>query len=138
MPSPARKSRWVIPADPRTNNIVTTQVPSAARFRTPRDAGSGSLLYHFGLTEFAYYTVLFAVSRSLGISAQAILNNRDQQLHPEEVLLKVVRPQHRPRARRRSNPTRVDLIAWCRDRQLMKGLEAASITSSDTAMTWSP
>jgi citrate synthase len=38
------------------------------------DAGSGSLLYHFGLTEFDYYTVLFAVSRSLGISAQAILN----------------------------------------------------------------
>jgi citrate synthase len=38
------------------------------------DAGSGSLLYHFGLTEFDYYTVLFAVSRALGISAQAILN----------------------------------------------------------------
>jgi len=38
------------------------------------DAGSGSLLYHFGLIEFDYYTVLFAVSRALGISAQAILN----------------------------------------------------------------
>ncbi|MBI3450819.1 MAG: citrate (Si)-synthase [Acidobacteria bacterium] len=38
------------------------------------DAGSGSLLHHFGLTEFDYYTVLFAVSRSLGIAAQAILN----------------------------------------------------------------
>ena len=38
------------------------------------DAGSGALLHHFGLTEFDYYTVLFAVSRSLGISAQAVLN----------------------------------------------------------------
>jgi len=38
------------------------------------DAGSGALLYHFGMTEFDYYTVLFAVSRSLGICSQAILN----------------------------------------------------------------
>jgi citrate synthase len=37
------------------------------------DAGSGALLHHFGLTEFDYYTVLFAVSRSLGISAQSVL-----------------------------------------------------------------
>jgi len=38
------------------------------------DAGSGSLLYHYGMTEFAYYTVLFSVSRAMGICAQAILN----------------------------------------------------------------
>ncbi len=38
------------------------------------DAGSGALLYHFGMTEFDYYTVLFAVSRALGISAQSVLN----------------------------------------------------------------
>jgi citrate synthase len=37
------------------------------------DAGSGALLYHFGLTEFSYYTVLFSVSRALGITAQAIV-----------------------------------------------------------------
>jgi citrate synthase len=37
------------------------------------DAGSGALLYHFGMTEFAYYTVLFAVSRTLGMTAQAII-----------------------------------------------------------------
>jgi citrate synthase len=36
------------------------------------DAGSGALLYHFGLTMFDYYTVPFAVSRSLGICAQMI------------------------------------------------------------------
>jgi len=37
------------------------------------DAGSGGLLYHFGLTEFAYYTVLFSVSRALGICSQAVV-----------------------------------------------------------------
>ncbi len=37
------------------------------------DAGSGALLYHFGMTEFEYYTVLFSVSRTLGVSAQAII-----------------------------------------------------------------
>jgi citrate synthase len=37
------------------------------------DAGSGSLLYHYGLTEFPYYTVLFAVSRALGVCSQAVM-----------------------------------------------------------------
>lgn len=37
------------------------------------DAASGALLAHYGLTEQRYYTVLFAVSRALGICAQAIL-----------------------------------------------------------------
>jgi citrate synthase len=32
------------------------------------------LLYHFGLTEFDYYTVLFGVSRALGMCSQLILN----------------------------------------------------------------
>jgi len=36
------------------------------------DAGSGALLYHYGLTEFPYYTVLFSVSRALGVCAQAV------------------------------------------------------------------
>jgi citrate synthase len=38
------------------------------------DAISGSLLYHFGLKQFDYYTVLFGVSRALGMCAQLILN----------------------------------------------------------------
>jgi citrate synthase len=38
------------------------------------DAGSGSLLYHYGLTEFPYYTVLFSVSRAMGMLSQLILN----------------------------------------------------------------
>jgi len=38
------------------------------------DAGSGSLLYHYGMTEFPYYTVLFSVSRAMGMLSQLVLN----------------------------------------------------------------
>lgn len=38
------------------------------------DAVSGSLLYHFGITEFNYYTVPFSVSRTLGLVSQLVLN----------------------------------------------------------------
>ncbi len=37
------------------------------------DAGSGALLYHYGMKEFSYYTVLFSVSRALGVCAQAVV-----------------------------------------------------------------
>ncbi|MBP7148494.1 MAG: citrate (Si)-synthase [Acidobacteria bacterium] len=38
------------------------------------DAGSGALLYHYGMTEFDYYTVLFAVSRGMGVLSQVVIN----------------------------------------------------------------
>jgi len=38
------------------------------------DAGSGALLYHFGLKEFPYYTVLFSVSRAMGMLSQLVIN----------------------------------------------------------------
>ena len=38
------------------------------------DAASGALLYHYGITEFSYYTVLFSISRSMGIISQIVLN----------------------------------------------------------------
>jgi citrate synthase len=38
------------------------------------DAGSGALLYHYGLTEFEFYTVLFSVSRAMGMLSQLIWN----------------------------------------------------------------
>jgi len=37
------------------------------------DAASGALLWKYGLTELSYYTVLFSVSRALGICAQAVI-----------------------------------------------------------------
>ncbi|MEZ4934599.1 MAG: citrate/2-methylcitrate synthase [Saprospiraceae bacterium] len=33
------------------------------------DAHSGALLVHYGLKEFSYYTVLFGVSRAMGVLA---------------------------------------------------------------------
>lgn len=38
------------------------------------DAGSGALLYNYGLKEFPYYTVLFSVSRAMGMCSQLIVN----------------------------------------------------------------
>jgi citrate synthase len=38
------------------------------------DAASGSVLYHYGLTEFPYYTALFSVSRAQGMLSQLIIN----------------------------------------------------------------
>jgi citrate synthase len=38
------------------------------------DAYSGALLHHYGITEYNFYTVLFGVSRSLGVLAQLILD----------------------------------------------------------------
>jgi citrate synthase len=38
------------------------------------DASSGALLHYFGITEFDYYTLLFGVSRVLGLTAQLILD----------------------------------------------------------------
>lgn len=38
------------------------------------DAGSGALLHHFGITEMRYYTVLFSVSRAMGICSQLIMS----------------------------------------------------------------
>ncbi|KIY50933.1 citrate synthase-like protein [Fistulina hepatica ATCC 64428] len=36
------------------------------------DSASGCVLYHYGLTEFKYYTVVFGVSRALGVVTQLV------------------------------------------------------------------
>ena len=38
------------------------------------DAASGALLYHFGIKEYDYYTVVFGVSRILGICSQLVMS----------------------------------------------------------------
>ncbi len=45
-----------------------------ANFWPNVDAGSGALLYHYGLEEFEYYTVLFSVSRAMGMLSQLVWN----------------------------------------------------------------
>jgi citrate synthase len=39
------------------------------------DAYSGSLLYHYGIKEYSFYTVMFGVSRALGVLA-SLVNDR--------------------------------------------------------------
>ena len=38
------------------------------------DAASGSLLYYYSLKEYKFYTVLFSVSRAMGMIAQMVIN----------------------------------------------------------------
>jgi citrate synthase len=38
------------------------------------DAGSGAILNHYGIKEFEYYTVLFSISRAMGMVSQMIWN----------------------------------------------------------------
>ncbi len=60
----------------RVFNVVPNVLKQIEKISNPWpnvDAASGSLLYHYGLKEFSYYTVLFSVSRSLGIGSQNIL-----------------------------------------------------------------
>ncbi|MFZ0452685.1 MAG: citrate (Si)-synthase [Ignavibacteriaceae bacterium] len=57
----------VVPAELKKLDKVKNPWPNV-------DAATGSLLYHYGLKEFSYYTVMFAVSRSLGLAAQAVIN----------------------------------------------------------------
>lgn len=73
----------VCPNDPtyqtvaRVFKIVPEVLKKVQKIKDPWpnvDAASGCLLYHFGLKEFSYYTVLFSVSRALGICAQAVVS----------------------------------------------------------------
>lgn len=67
-----------MPDDPLVNtvwNIYETVPPilqSLGKIKNPWpnvDAHSGALLVHYGLVEYEFYTVLFAVSRALGVLA---------------------------------------------------------------------
>jgi citrate synthase len=52
--------------------VVPPILQSLGKIKNPWpnvDAHSGALLVHFGLVEYEYYTVLFAVSRALGVLA---------------------------------------------------------------------
>ena len=53
-------------------DIVPPILQSLGKIKNPWpnvDAHSGALLVHFGMVEYEFYTVLFGVSRSLGVLA---------------------------------------------------------------------
>jgi citrate synthase len=75
--------RKVMPEDPvyqivdKVFNIVPKVLVEQGKAKDPWpnvDAASGCLLYHFGMTEFSYYTVLFSISRAMGMVSQLVVN----------------------------------------------------------------
>jgi citrate synthase len=60
----------------RVFDVVPNVLKEVQKIKDPWpnvDAGSGALLYHYGMKEFPYYTVLFSISRAMGICAQAVI-----------------------------------------------------------------
>jgi citrate synthase len=56
-------------------DIVPPILQSLGKIKNPWpnvDAFSGSLLMHYGISEHFFYTVMFGVSRSLGVLAQLV------------------------------------------------------------------
>ena len=73
----------VCPDDPtfmivlKVYNIVPKVLTEQGKVKDPWpnvDAVTGAVLYHFGVKEFDYYTVLFSISRALGICAQGVIS----------------------------------------------------------------
>jgi len=59
----------------RTSEVAPGVLTEHGKTKNPNpnvDATSGCLLYHYGLTEFKYYTVIFGVSRALGALTQVV------------------------------------------------------------------
>jgi citrate synthase len=73
----------VMPDDPifqiveKIFKVVPDVLKEQAKIKDPWpnvDAISGTLMYHYGLRELSYYTVLFSISRALGMCAQLVVN----------------------------------------------------------------
>ena len=56
-------------------DVVPEKLQALGKVKNPWpnvDAHSGALLVHYGFPEYSYYTVLFGVSRALGVLAAGI------------------------------------------------------------------
>jgi citrate synthase len=81
----------------RTYKVVPEVLREQGKAKNPWpnvDAASGAILYHYGMTEFPYYTVLFSVSRVMGMCAQLVWNRA--------MLMPIERPKSVP-------------VAWLKD-----------------------
>lgn len=61
----------------RLYEVVPGELKKIEKIKNPWpnvDAVTGAVLYYYGLKEFSYYTVMFAVARSLGLTAQTVIN----------------------------------------------------------------
>ncbi|GJE90833.1 citrate synthase [Phanerochaete sordida] len=75
------ESRPDLLADPviqmvkKTSEVAPTVLKEHGKTKNPHpnvDAASGCVLYHYGITQFKYYTVIFGVSRALGALTQVV------------------------------------------------------------------
>jgi citrate synthase len=58
--------------------VATAELKSRGKVGNPYpniDAISGALLHYFGMTEHAFYTVMFSVAQSLGLCAQLVIES---------------------------------------------------------------
>lgn len=58
-----------------SENVITEVLTELGKVKNPNpnvDAHSGILLYELGMKEFDYYTVIFAVSRAMGVFANTV------------------------------------------------------------------
>ncbi|KAG8988748.1 hypothetical protein FRB93_003990 [Tulasnella sp. JGI-2019a] len=72
---PELKDSPIIQLVKKTSEVAPSVLREHGKTKNPNpnvDATSGCLLYHYGLTEFKYYTVIFGVSRALGALTQLV------------------------------------------------------------------
>lgn len=72
---PELKSSPIIDLVNKTFQVAPDVLKEHGKTKNPYpnvDATSGCVLYHYGLTEFKYYTVIFGVSRALGALTQLV------------------------------------------------------------------
>ena len=65
-----RTASFLEPSPVNSRKLKKLKIGSRLMF----DAVTGAVLYYYGLKEFSYYTVMFAVARSLGLTAQTVIN----------------------------------------------------------------
>jgi len=72
---PDLKDSPIIELIQKTSQIAPGVLTEHGKTKNPHpnvDATSGCVLYHYGVTEFKYYTVIFGVSRALGCMTQYV------------------------------------------------------------------
>jgi len=72
---PELKDSPIIQLVNKTSEVAPDVLKEHGKTKNPYpnvDATSGCVLYHYGFTEFKYYTVIFGVSRALGALTQLV------------------------------------------------------------------
>jgi len=72
---PDLKDSPIIELIQKTSDVAPGVLTEHGKTKNPHpnvDATSGCVLYHYGITEFKYYTVIFGVSRALGCMTQYV------------------------------------------------------------------